>query len=287
MRCPKCGAAVTGSPDEAGLLACPQCATRLRTKTTAVFRVQGTEKPAGPAPAPIPFPSVGGSASDIDSVLARLEAPPLNPHDTLPPGTPLKKIPRPGEPGAPGSPVAALALAATQTPAGALDAILAEVRAVRRMQEEILAVLRGQPVPPSAVAAEVVASGVRVGRRKTVLLVDDDPDTRHATVDVLERAQVPVKTASDGNEALAAIAIERPDVIAVEYGITGVMAGKNFVQLINSTRELSSIPIIFYTRVGVGGAKEAHDLGARDLVRKGPKGPETLLSTVLALFRKG
>jgi len=307
IKCPRCSSGIAATPDELGFVVCANCGAKLRSKTPTVVKVQGSS--ALPPPPPSGDPEGLG---DIDSVLARLDKP--DPAITLPPGTPLKKIPRPGEPGAPGTAAsapaaAAAAPAASRAPASSgatLDALLGEIRAVRRAQEEILTLLRG-PTPadrppaessyeespftllddPQAAQPLPSPPVVRSRRRKTVLLVDDDEASRKAAVEALEHAQVPVKTASDGNSGLASIAMEKPDVIAIELGIGGSMAGKDVINMIKATMEWVDIPIVLYTRIPIENQKEARTThGADEFVPKG-QGPEALVAKIIMLFRKG
>jgi CheY-like chemotaxis protein len=181
-----------------------------------------------------------------------------------------------------------------------LEAVVEELRALRRGQEEILGLLRRAPAPPAApavpameapdaepLAPPVAPAPLRSRRRKTVLLVDDDTRTRAAAVAALEQAQVPVRTAADGQGGLAAIAAERPDVIALELGLAGSMAGKDVINMIKATMEWVDIPIVLYTRLPVTSQKEARiDHGADEFVLKGQGGPESLVAKVITLFRK-
>ncbi len=253
MKCPKCSASFSAAPDEQGFYVCPECGSKLRSR--------------GATPLPIE-----------------------NPNATLPAGTPLKPIPRPGE-----------------IPAS-LDVVLAEIRAVRRGQEELLSMLRSRPAeeapapeetlgfdepapPPAprpAPASGSAAPTLRARRRKTVLLIDDDPETRGAAVAVLEQSQVPVRALSDGNASLAAIAEEKPDVIVMELDVRGSMGGKDVINMIKATMEWVDIPIVLYTRLPIESQKEARTIhGADELVPKGPGGPEALVARVISIFRRG
>jgi len=179
--------------------------------------------------------------------------------------------------------------------APSLEAVIEELRALRSGQEEILALLRGRPAPaaePMMPATEdeppaVPVAPLRSRRRKTVLLIDDDTKTRAAAVAALEQAQVPVRTAADGQGGLAAIAADRPDVIALELTLGGSMAGKDVINMIKATMEWVDIPIVLYTRQPVASQKEARiDHGADEFVLKGQGGPESLVAKVITLFRK-
>ena len=128
---------------------------------------------------------------------------------------------------------------------------------------------------------------MRTRRRKTVLLIDDDPATRDAAVAELEQAQVPVRAVADGNAGIQAIAAEKPDVIAIELGLAGSMAAKDVINMIKATMEWVDIPILLYTRVPLGSQKEARaEHGADDLVLK-RSGPAALVSRVITIFRRG
>jgi CheY-like chemotaxis protein len=272
-------------------------------------------------------PLAEGSPDEILGVLTKLDPDAdrfpdaVNPNSTLPPGTPLPRIPRPG------SPEARAALAdgparpapradADPTPrvmraprdvlreagdeaarAGAkptIEALLAEVKVLRHLQEETLELLRsgtftsreqrsidvadelGLPSPPA----------VRARRRKKVLLIDDDRETRRATEEILDAAEIPLRVVSDGRTALAAIAEDRPDVVVMELDITRPMAGPEVVQLIKAMSP-ADIPIILYTRVPIASQREARTAhGADDFVSK-QDGPEALLARVVMLFRQG
>jgi two-component system KDP operon response regulator KdpE len=128
---------------------------------------------------------------------------------------------------------------------------------------------------------------VRSRRRKTVLLVDDDAETQKAAMEELQQADVPVRAVGDGNAALAAIAEEKPDVIALELGLGGDMGGKDLINMIKATMEWVDIPIVLWTREAVATQKEARqDHGADEVVIKSG-GPAALVTRVITVFRSG
>ncbi|HSB60901.1 MAG TPA: response regulator, partial [Vicinamibacteria bacterium] len=127
----------------------------------------------------------------------------------------------------------------------------------------------------------------RTRRRKSVLLIDDDPATREAAVAELEQAQVPARAVADGNAGIQAIAAEKPDVIALELDVGGNLAAKDVINMIKATMEWVDIPIILYTRLPLESQKEARTVhGADDLVLK-RSGPAALVSRVITAFRSG
>jgi CheY-like chemotaxis protein len=177
-----------------------------------------------------------------------------------------------------------------------------EIRALRRTQEEILALLRerperggggdsaddpfggfGQETPVSVPAV----APVRTRRRKSVLLLDDDPATRQAAVAALEHADVPVRAYGDGNAGVQALAEERADVLVIELAMGGAMGGKDVVNLVKATMEWVDIPIVLHTRLPVQGQKEARTIhGADELVPKAKGSEETLVARVIQVFRR-
>ena len=259
MQCPRCQSPITSSPDASGALVCPSCGARLLTRAAAAARVaKSVEAP------PLPGAPSPGSA-------------------TLPPGTPLKKIPAPEE---------------VRVTSQQIDAILAELRALRSMQADIVELLRTRPEQPGGepLGADALASmeersapptALRSGQRKSVLLIDDDEKERKSTVAEMEKADVPVRAYGDGRAALEAIAEEKPDVIALELDLRGSMAGKDVINMIKATMEWVDIPIVLYTRLPVESQKEARQIhGADELVLKSA-GPDALVVRVIAVFSKG
>jgi CheY-like chemotaxis protein len=223
-----------------------------------------------------------------------------NPVHTLPPGTPLKKIPRPGEDTArsgkgskKGDKLAKIETGAAPE-AGVFERLLEEIQAVRDVQEQILSLLRSGAAGPSApeplggslMGEQTLPARVRSRVRKTVLLIDDDPATREAAEAEFRSAEVPVRAVADANSGIQAIAEEKPDVIALELSVQGAMSGNDVINQIKATMEWVDIPIILYTRVAVESQKEARQVhGADDLVLK-RSGPKALVSRIITVFRR-
>src|SRR6266702_575514 len=258
MQCPRCRTDIDVLPDPGGSIVCPGCGARLMTRPTA--RVgEDTLKTIRPPPPPPPA---------LDTPVAGTPAISWPPADEPPPQT--------------------------ETP---LEQVLAELKAIREAQAEVLALLRARPSgiakgePDGAGAMEPgflapARPRVRTRQRKSLLLIDDDPATREAAVAELEQAQLPARAVADGTAGIQAIAAEKPDVIAIELGIGGSMAAKDVINTIKATMEWVDIPIVLYTRLPVESQKEARTLhGADDLVLK-RSGPATLVSHVIAAFRR-
>jgi CheY-like chemotaxis protein len=177
-----------------------------------------------------------------------------------------------------------------------MEALMAEVRALRRLQEETLSLLRsgGVQVPEREPSIDVadelglpVPPALRARRRKTVLLVDDDAHSRRVAEAALDAAEVPVRAVSDGHAALGEIAGDKPDIIVVELELAGSMSGRELIMMLRAAAEWADIPILLYTRTAISSEKEARSaFGADDFVPK-QLGAEALVSRVVTLFRRG
>jgi CheY-like chemotaxis protein len=180
----------------------------------------------------------------------------------------------------------------------ALDVVLREVRALRETQDLILRAIEdlrraaSSSAPAGADFAGLAGgdepgfSPIRDGLRKTVIVVDDDPQTREAAAAELRRAEIPVRTYADGNAALSGIAEEKPDVIVLELGVGGDMGGKDLVNMIKATMEWVDIPIVLWTREAVSNQKEARQIHGADEVVLKSGGPAALVARVINVFRR-
>jgi len=300
MNCPKCKTAVTSAPDASGVIVCAKCGARLRSRA-------GAEKAAAPEGI-ARTETVAAPAGTLRVGSQTLPAVARPGHETPPPGK-VTRAEAPADEDPTGKVAAISSLPPGSTPETApspaipagLESLFEELRAMRVAQDEILALLKNRLAPGEAASAEdagafsgpidtvpPAAPAVRSRRRKTVLLIDDDPSSRIAALQALERAEVPTRTAPDGNAGLAAIAQEKPDVIVLELGIDGAMSGKDVVNMVKATMEWVDVPIVLYTRVSIESQKDARTIhGADELVPKGAGAPEELVARVIGLFRKG
>ncbi len=287
MRCPRCQTPIGPLSDPDGVVTCPGCGSRLMSRSAAL-RSHGGAKAAGAEPVPLapaaPGPddtarTVAPARTGVGTKHTAAASPPPVGSDT----TRRRKAEAKGK----SEVEAALAL------------VLEEVRALRETQERILRAiseLRRASTGPSGAAEgagegadlpdEPAFSPIRDGRRKAVMLIDDDPVTREAAVAELQRAEVPVRAFDDGNAALSAIAEEKPDVIALEIGLGGAMGGKDLVNLVKATMEWVDIPIVLWTRERVTTQKEARQIHGADEVVPKSGGPAALLACVINAFRR-
>jgi DNA-binding response OmpR family regulator len=117
------------------------------------------------------------------------------------------------------------------------------------------------------------------GGTKTVLVVDDDRPLRTLCRTSLEEAGFRVLEAADGEQALASVHDEPPDLILLDIMMPGI-SGWEVTSALLADRSTDHIPIIFMTaRTELGDRVRAFGLGAQDYVTK-PFDPHALTKTV-------
>jgi twitching motility two-component system response regulator PilH len=115
-----------------------------------------------------------------------------------------------------------------------------------------------------------------------ILIVDDSPTELYYLTDILVRNGFTVTTADNGEEALAKIRAERPELILMDV----VMPGANGFQVTRSIArdpELASVPVIICSSKNqetdrIWGMRQ----GAKDYFVK-PVDPAKLLATIATL----
>lgn len=80
-----------------------------------------------------------------------------------------------------------------------------------------------------------------------ILLVDDDPDFVNITRTVLQSQNHEVKTAANGQQALAAMRAERPDVVLLDIMMSYVLDGVDVTHEMAADPTLEDIPVIMVT----------------------------------------
>ena len=116
-------------------------------------------------------------------------------------------------------------------------------------------------------------------RYKRILVVEDQPDSRRIIRDMLAHTDYEVTEVENGEEALAAIAKQRPDLILMDIQLP-VMDGYTATRRIKADPALRSIPIIAVTSYALDReAKVAKAAGCDDYVPK-PYSPRELLAKI-------
>jgi CheY-like chemotaxis protein len=80
-----------------------------------------------------------------------------------------------------------------------------------------------------------------------ILLVDDDPDFVNITRTVLQSKNHEVRTAANGQQALAAMRAEKPDVVLLDIMMSYVLDGVDVTHEMAADPALQDIPIIMIT----------------------------------------
>jgi two-component system, cell cycle response regulator DivK len=114
---------------------------------------------------------------------------------------------------------------------------------------------------------------------KRILVVEDQPDNRRILRDLLSNAGYELIEAESGEEALAAVEVQRPDLILMDIQLP-VMDGYEATWRLRSNPELKSIPIIAVTSYALAGDEaKALAVGCNAYVTK-PFSPRALLAKV-------
>ena len=114
---------------------------------------------------------------------------------------------------------------------------------------------------------------------KRILVVEDQPDNRKILRDVFARTNYEIIETENGEEALAAIAKARPDLILMDIQLP-IMDGYTATRRIKADPALRSIPIIAVTSYALSGEeKKAREAGCDDYIPK-PYSPRELLAKV-------
>jgi CheY-like chemotaxis protein len=103
---------------------------------------------------------------------------------------------------------------------------------------------------------------------RSLLLVDDDADTRMTLRDFLTAEGFVVHTARDGQHALHVLEkMEPPDLILLDYKMP-VMDGKQFLSIMRRIPRLQSVPVVILsaaTREWSGAHLEVEDVMTKPL----------------------
>ena len=114
---------------------------------------------------------------------------------------------------------------------------------------------------------------------KRILVVEDQEDNRQILRDLLASTDYEVMEAENGEEALAAVARQRPDLILMDIQLP-ILDGYEATRRIKADPALRSIPIIAVTSYALSGDEEkARSAGCDDFVPK-PYSPRQLLAKI-------
>jgi DNA-binding response OmpR family regulator len=119
-------------------------------------------------------------------------------------------------------------------------------------------------------------------RGKKILVVDDDPMTRHLVARVLGQEGCAVHIAQDGQEGLRQFYTLRPDLVILDVS----MPRMDGWQVLNAIRQLSDVPILMLTgQIDEDNVVQGLERGADDYLCK-PVSPKVLRARVRAVWRR-
>src|SRR5215218_10268676 len=115
--------------------------------------------------------------------------------------------------------------------------------------------------------------------RKLVFVVEDQEDNMQIFFYFKQKTAYEIVEAENGEEALAAVAKRRPDLILMDIQLP-IMDGYEATRHIKADPALQSIPIIAVTSYALsGGEEKARAAGCDDFVAK-PFSPRQLLAKI-------
>ncbi len=114
---------------------------------------------------------------------------------------------------------------------------------------------------------------------KRILVVEDQEDNRQIIRDMLSTTDYEITEAENGEEALAAVTKQRPDLILMDIQMP-ILDGYEATRRIKADPGLRSIPIIAITSYALSGDEQkARAAGCDDYVPK-PYSPRQLLAKI-------
>jgi two-component system, cell cycle response regulator DivK len=114
---------------------------------------------------------------------------------------------------------------------------------------------------------------------KRILVVEDQPDSRQIIRDMLGPTDYEITEAENGEEALAAIAKQRPDLILMDIQLP-IMDGYAATRRIKADPALRSIPIIAVTSYALNGEEKIAKAAGCDAYVPKPYSPRELLAKI-------
>jgi two-component system, cell cycle response regulator DivK len=119
---------------------------------------------------------------------------------------------------------------------------------------------------------------------KQILVVEDEEDNRQILRDLLKTADYEIIEAENGEQALAAVAEQRPDLILMDLQLP-ILDGYEATRRIKANPALKDVPIIAVTSYALSGDEaKARAAGCDDFVPK-PFSPRQLLAKIREYLR--
>lgn len=161
---------------------------------------------------------------------------------------------------------------------GTIVAFSADAGAEGRALAEGARVFLRKPIERTALIA--VLERAKSPAQKCVLVVDDDPDALDLAVAMIEDSGYDIQTATNGREALDAMARQRPDAIILDLMLPE-MDGFEVVHRMSLNPDWRSIPVILLTARDLSHEeRRALDIGTARIIQKGSFSRDELLAEI-------
>lgn len=102
---------------------------------------------------------------------------------------------------------------------------------------------------------------------KTIIVIEDDQNTRKLYLDRFKKEGFNVMTTPTGEEGLSYIQKKSPDIILLDILLSGEMDGFTVLQKLKESDDLKDIPVLVLSNVELEKA-EIKKLGAKDYLIK-------------------
>jgi len=118
----------------------------------------------------------------------------------------------------------------------------------------------------------------------SILIVDDEKDTRDLLSKFLQKAGLATRTAPNGQLALAAIGTVLPDVVLLDW-MMPEMDGISFLEVVRSYLRWKDVPVILITAFHGPHVDRAWELGVKHVFFKPDYDLQELLVCIQKLLR--
>ena len=121
--------------------------------------------------------------------------------------------------------------------------------------------------------------------RKTILIVEDEPDIRKLVNYNLSQEHFQTLEAEDGEKALKIVQRDKPDLVILDLMLPG-LSGLEFCKNLRDRAETANLPILMLTaKAGEADRVVGLEMGADDYLTK-PFSPRELVARVKAIMRR-
>ena len=120
-----------------------------------------------------------------------------------------------------------------------------------------------------------------------ILVVDDDPDFVEIMRTILESSDYQVVTAANGEQALAQVKVQRPDLMLLDIMMSTVLDGLNVSEQLAQDPEARYMPVIMVSSIAETPYAHVFPMGEQphmDVWLSKPVDPKVLLAKVAELL---